>query len=169
MSFANSALGGAGTVMVHYTRAQGSTDLPTEAAEVARAARDVGVRAGFAVSMKDRNPLVYGAPEPILAALPSQARVVIEQRLLRKPPSTRAYMALVDAVAAAAAGPGFDVQYGPDAVPWCSDELLRAVAEASHRTGRRVHMHLLEPKSQRQWADASYPRGEFRVPADIGF
>ncbi|MDB5568201.1 MAG: putative cytosine deaminase, partial [Tardiphaga sp.] len=50
MAFANSALGGAGTVMNHYTRAQGFTDLPTEAAEVARAARDVGVRAGFAVS-----------------------------------------------------------------------------------------------------------------------
>src|SRR5271166_160702 len=40
MAFANSALGGAGTVMVHYTRAQGFTGLPAEAAEVARAARD---------------------------------------------------------------------------------------------------------------------------------
>jgi cytosine/adenosine deaminase-related metal-dependent hydrolase len=169
MSFANSALGGAGTVMVHYTRAQGSTDLPTEAAEVARAARDVGVRAGFAVSMKDRNPLVYGATEPILAALPSQARVVIEQRLLRKPPSTRGYMALVDAVAAAAAGPGFDVQYGPNGVQWCSDELLRAIAEASYRTGRRVHMHLLETKYQRQWTDANYPGGVLRMLDDIGF
>src|SRR6267142_6495973 len=106
VALSRSALGGVGTVMMHYTRAQGFTDLPTEATEVARAARDVGVRAGFAVSMKDRNPLVYGPTEPILAALPSQARVVIEQRLLRKPPSTRDYMALVDAVAAAAAGPG---------------------------------------------------------------
>jgi 5-methylthioadenosine/S-adenosylhomocysteine deaminase len=60
VSCAHSALGGAGTVMTHYTRAQGLTDLPTEAAEVARAARDVGIRVGFAVSMKDRNPLVYG-------------------------------------------------------------------------------------------------------------
>jgi cytosine/adenosine deaminase-related metal-dependent hydrolase len=168
MSFANSALGGAGTVMVHYTRAQGFTDLPTEAAEVARAARDVGVRAGFAVSMKDRNPLVYGPTEPILAALPPQARAVIGQRLLRKPLSTRDHMALVDAVAAAAAGPGFDVQYGPNGVQWCSDELLQAIAEASHRTGRRVHMHLLETKYQRQWADANYPRGVVRMLDDIG-
>ena len=67
MTFANGALGGTGTVMVHYTRAQGLTDLPTEAAEVARAARDVGVRAGFAVSMKDRNPLVYGGSDTLLA------------------------------------------------------------------------------------------------------
>ncbi len=33
VSCAHSALGGAGTVMMHYTRAQGLTDLPTEAAE----------------------------------------------------------------------------------------------------------------------------------------
>ena len=44
----------------------GPTDLPTEAKEVARAARDVGVRVGFAVAMRDRNPLVYGPSEPIL-------------------------------------------------------------------------------------------------------
>ena len=69
VSLSRSALGGAGAVMVHYTRVQGLTDLPTEAAEVARAARDVGVRVGFAVAMRDRNPLVYGPSEPILAAL----------------------------------------------------------------------------------------------------
>jgi cytosine/adenosine deaminase-related metal-dependent hydrolase len=168
MTFANSALGGAGTVMVHYTRAQGLTDLPTEAAEVARAARDVGVRAGFAVSMKDRNPLVYGDTESVLAALPPQARSEIRQRLMRKPPAPSDYMALVDDVAAAADGPGFNVQYGPNGVQWCSDELLQAIAQASHRTGRRIHMHLLETKYQRQWADAAYPDGVVRMLDDIG-
>src|SRR6478672_7033139 len=47
VSLARSARGGAGSVMVHYTRAQGLTDYVTEAREVARAARDVGVRVGF--------------------------------------------------------------------------------------------------------------------------
>ena len=50
VSLSRSALGGAGAVMVHYTRIQGLTDLPTEVAEVARAAGDVGVRVGFALS-----------------------------------------------------------------------------------------------------------------------
>jgi cytosine/adenosine deaminase-related metal-dependent hydrolase len=168
MTFANSALGGAGTIMVHYTRAQGFTDLPTEAAEVARAARDVGIRAGFAVSMKDRNPLVYGGSEALLATLPPDARSEIEQRLMRKPLSPSAYMALVDDVTAAADGPGFNVQYGPNGVQWCSDKLLQSIAEASHRTGRRVHMHLLETKYQRQWADATYPGGVVRMLDDIG-
>ena len=74
VSLSRSALGGAGAVMVHYTRIQGLTDLPTEAAEVARAAGDVGVRVGFAVAMRNRNPLVYGPSEPVLAALSPQAR-----------------------------------------------------------------------------------------------
>lgn len=168
MAFANSALGGAGTVMVHYTRPQGLTDLATEVAEVARAAGDVGVRAGFAVSMKDRNPLVYGPSEPVLALLPAQLRGEIEQRFLRRPPSPRDYMALVDDVAAAADRPGFNVQYGPNGVQWCSDDLLQAIAEASQRTGRRVHMHLLETKYQRQWADAAYPDGVVTMLDRIG-
>ena len=167
MTFANGALGGTGTVMVHYTRTQGLTDLATEATEVARAARDVGVRTGFAVSMKDRNPLVYDGSDALLAALPPQARAEIGRRLIYKALSPRDYMALVDDVAAAADGPEFNVQYGPNGVQWCSDGLLQAVADASHHTGRRVHMHLLETKYQRQWADANYPGGVVRMLDDI--
>ena len=74
VAVARSALGGAGAVMVHYTRVQGLTDLPTEAAEVARAARDVGVRVGFARRMRDRNPLVYGPPSRPGRAAAGRAR-----------------------------------------------------------------------------------------------
>lgn len=168
VALGNAALGGAGAVMVHYTRAQGFTDLPSEVAEVARAARDVGVRVGFAVSIRDRNPLVYGESEPILSMLPAIARAEIEQRLLRPPLSPKEYIALVDDVASAAAGPLFDVQYGPNGVQWCSDALLEAIAEASARTGRRVHMHLLETRYQRAFADASYPDGVVKHLDAIG-
>jgi cytosine/adenosine deaminase-related metal-dependent hydrolase len=168
INFANNALGGAGTVMVHYTRAQGFTELPEEAAEVARAARDVGIRAGFAVSMKDRNPLVYGPTGPILDALTQEARGEIERQFLRPPPSPKEYVALVEDVAAAAGSYGVDVQYGPNGVQWCTEKLLGAVAEASQRTGRRVHMHLLETRYQRQWLDAEYPDGVVRMLDGIG-
>jgi cytosine/adenosine deaminase-related metal-dependent hydrolase len=168
VSLARSALGGAGVVMAHYTRVQGLTDLPTEAKEVARAARDIGVRVGFAVAQRDRNPLVYGPSEPILAALPAPAREEIARRVARPPLSVAEMMALVDAVAAAAASPTFDVQYGPNAVQWCTSALLEAIAEASARTGRRVHMHLLETRYQRAWADAQFPDGIVRYLDRIG-
>jgi cytosine/adenosine deaminase-related metal-dependent hydrolase len=168
LAFSGSALGGAGAVMNHYTRTQGLTDLPREAAEVARAARDVGIRVGFAVAMKDRNPLVYGPSEPLLATLPPDARREIAERMLRPPLSPRDFITLLDEVADAADTPGFNVQYGPTGVQWCSDALLQAIADASARTGRRVHMHLLETKYQRQWADANYPDGVVTLLDRIG-
>ncbi|HEX4041726.1 MAG TPA: amidohydrolase family protein [Xanthobacteraceae bacterium] len=159
VALSRSALGGVGTVMMHLTRPQALTDLPSEAAAIARAARDVGVRVGFAVSMRDRNPLVYGPSEPILAALPEPARRHIEALVSRTPLQPRDFIALVDDVASTAAGPTFDVQYGPNGVQWCSRALLAAIAEASQSTGRRIHMHLLETRYQRTWADAAHPEG----------
>ena len=158
VTLSRSALGGVGVVMMHLTKPQGLTDLPTEAAAIARAARDVGVRIGFAIAIRERNPLAYAPSEQVLSTLPAQARAQIED-LLRKPLSPKEYITLVDEVAAAAAGPTFDVQYGPNGVQWCSDALLSAIAEASQRTGRRIHMHLLETRYQRAWADATHPEG----------
>jgi cytosine/adenosine deaminase-related metal-dependent hydrolase len=168
VSLARSALGGAGVVMVHYTRVQGLTDLPTEVVHVARAARDVGVRVGFAVALRDRNPLVYGPSEPILTALPPATREEITGRLVRKPLAAAEQLALVDAIAAAAGNAMFDVQYGPQGVQWCSPGLLAAISEASARTGRRVHMHLLETRYQRSWADREFPEGIVNYLDQIG-
>jgi cytosine/adenosine deaminase-related metal-dependent hydrolase len=169
VSLARSALGGAGSVMVHYTRAQGLTDYVTEAKEVARAAQEVGVRVGFAPALRDRNPLVYGPSEPILAALPAEARAEIERRFIRTPLPVKEQIALVDAVASACASETFDVQYGPAAVHWCTGELLEGVAQASARTGRRIHMHLLETRYQREWADTNFPDGIVRYLDSIDF
>ena len=87
---------------------------------------------------------------------------------MRPPLPVDAQIALVDAVAAAAANPMFDVQYGPQAVQWCTHELLEAIARASERTGRRIHMHLLETRTQRAWLDANYPGGILKFLDSIG-
>jgi cytosine/adenosine deaminase-related metal-dependent hydrolase len=156
-SLGRSALGGAAAVMVHYTRVNGPMALPDEAAEVARAARDIGVRIGFAVSMRDRNPLLYGEHDSVLASLPDADAAAIAARLVRNPLPAAEQVALADAVAERITGPLVDPQYGPAGPQWCSDALLSAVAEASARTGRRVHMHLLETRYQRDWADRTFP------------
>ena len=168
VALGNSALGGAGIVMMHYTRAQGFTDLPTEVTEVARAARDVGVRVGFAVSMKDRNPIGYGPPEPLLDALPKDAREEIVSRFVRPPLAPKDHIKLVEDVAAAADGPTFNVQYGPNGVQWCSDALLEAIAEASSLSGRRIHMHLFETRYQRGYLDQLYGGDAVKFLDSIG-
>jgi cytosine/adenosine deaminase-related metal-dependent hydrolase len=104
----------------------------------------------------------------VLAALSPAARDEVQKRFVREPLPVTAQIELVDAVARTAANPTFDVQYGPQAVQWCTHELLEGISEASKRTGRRVHMHLLETKTQRAWLDANYPGGIVKFLDDIG-
>jgi cytosine/adenosine deaminase-related metal-dependent hydrolase len=166
--FGRAVLGGQGASMVHYTRAQGLTDYVSEAKVVAQAASDVGLRIAFGIALRDANPLVYGDSQPILAGLSDAARREIEGRFLSPPMSVKDQLARVDAVTEAIASPMVDVQYGPNGVQWSTPALLEAIAEASAATGRRVHMHLLETKYQRAYADQQFPDGIARHLKDIG-
>lgn len=167
-SLGRSALHGVGRVMVHYTRLQGLSDPVSEAGAVARAARDVGVHAGFAVAMRDRHPVTYAATAPTLDHLPAEIRAEVKARLDGPTLPPHEQLALADAIAQACHGPGFNVQYGPTGVQWCSPELLSLIADASARNGRQVHMHLLETRYQREWADHAYPDGIVAHLRDIG-
>lgn len=167
-SLARSAMRGVGRVMVHYTRMQGLTDPVTEAKEVARAARDVGTPIAFAVSMRDMQPLAYAANDAVLPYLPAAIRETVAKRLTGLQPSPAEQMALAEEIAQACHGDGVNVQYGPNAVQWCSDEMLGLIAEASAAKGRQVHMHMLETRYQREWADRTYPDGIVKHLKSLG-
>src|SRR6478735_2840610 len=68
-SFSRSVRHGVANLMVHYTRVQGGMPYVDEAQAVARAARDIGVRIGFAVAMRDRNGIAYDEDAAVLRAL----------------------------------------------------------------------------------------------------
>lgn len=168
VSLGRSALGGQAAVMVHYMRPQGGMTLVDEAREVARAARDVGVRVGFAVALRDRNWIAYGDDERSLELIPESDREAVRKRLVPASAPPREQVALVEEIARAVESDLFTVQFGPAGVQWCSDELLEAIAERSAASGRRVHMHLLETRYQRQWADKAHPGGVVKHLDAIG-
>jgi cytosine/adenosine deaminase-related metal-dependent hydrolase len=165
---ARAARSGCAAVMVHYTRPSGTMPLPDEAKEVARAATDVGVRIAFALAVRDQNPLVYGPSDTVLDDLPPDVRREIEGAFARPGPAPRDYVELTEAIAAAIESPNVQVQFGPAGVQWCSRALLELIAERSAATGRRVHMHLLETRYQRDWARQTFPGGIVRFLKDIG-
>jgi cytosine/adenosine deaminase-related metal-dependent hydrolase len=171
-SFARSARKGAARVMVHYTRVQGGQPYLDEALAVARAAGDVGIRIGLAVAIRDRQGIGLADDDTVLAALRPGIRNAVRQRLSVRAEPPAAHLARVDELARAVAQAGLagqvSVQYGPTAVQWCSPELLAAVAQASADTGRGVHMHLLETRYQREWADRAHPGGIVRMLDAIG-
>ena len=167
-AMARSARAGCGAMMIHYTRPSGKLPLVEEAKEIARAAKDVGIRIAFALAVRDQNPLVYGDSEPVLSALSAEDRSTVEQLFVRPAMSPRDYIKLTETIASEIAGPKVDVQFGPAGVQWCSHALLEAIAESSARTGRRIHMHLLETIYQRAYADQHFPDGVVRYISDIG-
>ncbi len=158
-AFGRAARAGAGSVMAHYTRFHGPMPPVEEARAIARAAADVGVRVTLAVFMRDRNPLVYGGEESLLETMPADARATVEAQFPGRSLSPAERVARVEAIAEATESATFSVQFGPSGPQWCSDALLAAIAEASRRKGRRVHMHLLETRYQRAFADRAYPDG----------
>ncbi|MET0544318.1 MAG: amidohydrolase family protein [Variovorax sp.] len=171
-SLARSARNGVAHLMVHYTRVQGGMAYVDEARAVARAAKDVGVRIGFAVAIRDRNGIGYCDDAAMLSALRPGIRDAVAQRLSAKALAPTHHLALVDEVAAMVEEGGYadhvTVQYGPTAVQWCSTPLLEAIAQASADANRPVHMHLLETKYQRDWADRVHPGGIVRFLDSIG-
>jgi cytosine/adenosine deaminase-related metal-dependent hydrolase len=167
-AFARAAQAGAGSVMAHYTRLHGPMSPVDEVREVARAAADVGVRVTFALMMRDRNPVVYGDAKPLLAKLDPEARDAVEAAFLAKPLPASDQIARVETIAAAVESDTFKVQFGPNGVQWCTDELLAGIAEASTGSGRRIHMHLLETLYQRAFADAAYPEGVTKRLTSLG-
>lgn len=167
LAMARMARGGVGSVMHCHNPA--SPNVMEEMLQVCQAARDVGVRLGLAVSMNDRNSLSYGHTDRLLNLLPESDRSAVEQLWNQPPRSPQEQLQLIDDLAATCRDDDrITIQYGPRGPQWCSPELLEAIAEASANTGRRVHMHVLETRYQREWADAHYPQGLITYLDEIG-
>jgi cytosine/adenosine deaminase-related metal-dependent hydrolase len=167
-AFGRAAEGGCAAVMMHCTRPQGLDALADEVRKVAEAAKDVGIRLTFAVGMRDQNPLVYGDHSSVSHHLSGTERSVVERYFSVPPRGTQAQLKEVEDVASVVADLDVQIQFGPTGVQWCSDALLRDIAAVSSQTGRRVHMHLLETRYQREWADKQFPQGIVHYLDEIG-
>ena len=166
VAFGRMALAGIGAT-VHCHNSLVADRLESEAAGVALAAADVGIRVAFSCPIRDRNPWVYGDQRALLPHLPPVDRAAIETTLGTGAPAHH-LVDQVEAIAAAHESELFQVQYGPIGPQWCQDATLERIAEASAVNDRRVHMHLLESRRQREWLDATYRQGIVRFLDDIG-
>lgn len=155
VAFGEMALSGVTTV-VHNHLPQGP-DLLTEAQEVARAARDVGLRLAMVVPIIDRNLAGYDGGIAALAPLSVTDRAAVEASNVMPPVAEQ--IAVVEGIAKAIDGPFVTTQYGPPGPQWLSRTGWEMVGQVARNSGRRVHTHLLETLPQRAWLDAEEPRG----------
>ena len=167
VAFGRMAMAGIGA-SVHCHNSLAAERLAGEAAEVARAASDIGIRVAFSCPILDRNAFAYGDQNALLPHLDP----VDQARLTAAMSSAGPAAHLVDQVETIAAefeNERFAVQYGPIGPQWCEDATLERIARASADHDRRVHMHLLESPRQREWLDFAYRNGILRHLDDIGF
>ena len=107
VAFARMAEGGIANTNHSHTP-QTPNGLVEECGEVARAARDVGIRVAFGAPYSDRNPLVYGDPTALLESAPT-----LRSRLQGRAMSgvaVRDYLRSVEEMAAFEHG-GFSIQH----------------------------------------------------------
>lgn len=168
VAFGRLARTGVGATM-HCHNSLNVDRLVDEAAAVMRAASDIGIRLGLSCPLLDHDAWAYdGGPHRLKRFLSAGDWQALEPTIPTYAPiSTQ--LAAVEAVAAANASPLIDVQYGPIGPQWCSNALLEAIAEASARRDRRIHMHLLESPRQRLWLDHRFPEGIVNYLDRIGF
>lgn len=166
VAFGRMALAGIGAT-VHCHNSLVADRLESEADGVARAARDVGIRVAFSCPVRDRNPWIYGDQHALLPHLTPDDRAEFEAGTMDSAPAFH-LVEQVEAIAADHESDLFQVQYGPIGPQWCHDVTLERIAEASATSDRRVHMHLLESRRQREWLDSAYPQGIVRFLDDIG-
>lgn len=130
-----------------------SSDVETEVTIAASAASRAGIRAAvvypFADAMSDvagrgRKATGYAADE-------------LERRFEAV---TRLVESLED--------PCIEIQLGPVGPQWVSEATLEAIAIFANARSLRIHMHLLESRRQRVWADATYPEGLLEYLDKIG-
>ena len=167
-AFARMALSGIGTTLCVYSSIR--TDrLVDDAAEIARAARDVGIRIGFVVPIRNQSTMALGDDLDLLAMHEAADRETIKGTWLHDWPSAERYVDIVRSIGGAIESPLASVQYGPNSPHACSEDLREKIAEVSQEDGRRIHCHFLESVPQREWADANYPNGLLPHLADIGW
>lgn len=161
LAFGRLARSGVGIVV--YVHSSIVVDkLIADAEAVARAAKDVGIRVAFVVPLRDCRTLGYGDDEELLALHAPQDRDVIRAKWLYNFPPPAEYMALVREIARRIEGPTISVQLGPNSPQACSDALHEAIAAESADNNRRIHTHLMETRTQREWGDAYYRGGLMR-------
>lgn len=167
VAFGRLALNGCGATM-HCHNSLRADRLADEVAEVAKAARDCGIRLALSCPLLDTAAWTYDGPNALRKHVDQSDWAIFETRRPRYAPVAEQIDAVSDIVRTQS-GDMVDIQFGPIGPQWCSDTMLETIAEASERLNCRIHMHLLESPRQRRWLDERFKDGVVQHLDRIGF
>ena len=142
-----------------------------EVREKLRAHADSGIRAAYALHVRDQNSFVYEDDEKFLSSLPPglarRLRALVSELA---PLSVDGIFSLLERLVEEYDGhPRLSIMICPIGPQWCSDDLLRRVRVAANDLGVLIHLHCLESPYQREYGHRAYGTGTIRHLYDLDF
>lgn len=133
---------------------------------VAEGYRDSGIRCAFTLGIRDRNTFTFEDDATFRAGLPPALRDAPEWQSPSCDMNFEQYTALLRRFVASY--PMIAFQFGPWNPTFCSDDLLRALADSSKRDGWRIQTHLNETKHQAAYGRRLYGKSWVKRLDEIG-
>lgn len=134
--------------------------------EILRGYRDSGMRCAFALGVRDRYSFTFMDDQAFVDLLPPALRAASGIKPIPCDMGFAEFHALLKDLAAEF--PEVQFQLGPWNPIWCSDELMRKLADASAREGWRIHTHLSETRYQAAYAQKAYGKSWTARLKDLG-
>jgi cytosine/adenosine deaminase-related metal-dependent hydrolase len=145
------------TTAVHFGYSRSLGGVATETRAALRAYEEAGIRVAFAIEVADRAAFVYDDDEAFLASLPNglatSARALVADAGRANDDAFEILATLRDEYAD---DPAVRFLLAPAGPQWCSDELLRRVADAARSLEVGIQAHCLESAYQRAIARDFY-------------
>ena len=112
----------------------------------------VGMRVSYCYAVREQNRFVYEADSDFCARLPPELGKRMAAQLARQTMRFDEFMTLFGELTDGTTNPRARIQLAPANLHWMSDDGLLAMKERSDKTGRPMHMHLLETSYQKEYA-----------------
>jgi cytosine/adenosine deaminase-related metal-dependent hydrolase len=146
------------TTAVHFGYSRGLGGVTPETRAALRAYEEAGIRVAFAIEVADRATFVYDNDETFLASLPKtladSARALVADAV--RSGADDAFDALATLRQEYGDHPAVRFLLAPAGPQWCSDDLLRRVADAARSLEVGIQAHCLESAYQRMVARDFY-------------
>ena len=143
----------------------------SEVREKLRAHADSGIRAAYALHVRDQNSFVYQDDEQFLGSLPPDLAARLRTLMAELTPlSVDGVFSLLGRLVDEYDGhPRLSIMVCPIGPQWCSDDLLRRVRIVANELDILIHLHCLESPHQREYGHRAYGTGTLRHLHDLGF
>lgn len=140
--------------------------------EKLRAHTDSGIRAAYALNIRDQNTFVYQDDETFLATVPDDLARRLRNVLAQADPASApdgVFALLRELVGQYEGHSRLSIMLCPIAPQWCSDDLLRRIRDEVTDLGIYMHLHCLESPYQREYGARVYGTGMVQHLEGLGF